>query len=82
MGSRFWTKDRRASATGAAELEKIMNSALKTCTSETGKHKWAWEKDITHTAMGKRPGYVNLSRKGVYRCACGETKYGMARSGL
>lgn len=59
-----------------------MATTQKPCALAPGKHKWVWEKDITHTAMGKRPGYVNLSRKGVYRCACGEIKYGTARSGL
>lgn len=54
---------------------------MKICTQP--KHKWVWKKDQTHQSMGKRPGYIRLSRKGVYQCDhCAELKYGAARSGL
>jgi hypothetical protein len=45
------------------------------------KHKWQHSVDVTLKTY-PRPGYVNLSRKGVYICQCGAKKYGMAHSGL
>jgi hypothetical protein len=53
---------------------------LKACT-QAPKHKWEWKNDVTLKTY-PRPGYVSFSRKGVYLCQCGATKYGMARSGL
>ena len=52
----------------------------KACTNGQ-KHKWEWKQDVTLKTY-PRPGYVNLSRKGVFLCQCGATRYGMARSGL
>ena len=45
------------------------------------RHAWVWVKDRTvkSSTMG---GMVRIARKGIYRCACGETKYGDAKSGL
>lgn len=46
-------------------------------------HKWAWQRDRTvTTSAGPYGNRLHISRKGVYRCACGAAKYGQPRSGL
>lgn len=55
-------------------------ATLKPCTVGP-KHKWEWVTDTT-VKTSPSPGMVRFSRKGVYKCACGLRKYGMARSGL
>lgn len=56
---------------------------MKPCTKGT-RHKWTWVKDSTVKSIhiGAIGGRATISRKGVYKCECGEVKYGMARSGL
>lgn len=48
------------------------------------KHKWDWIKDTTvrNVSLGGLGGSMSISRKGIYTCACGQRKYGAARSGL
>lgn len=52
----------------------------KQCTNGP-RHTWEWVKDVT-LQTSPRPGYINFSRKGVFKCACGQRKYGQPRSGL
>lgn len=53
---------------------------IKPCTIEP-KHKWEWKKDVTLTTAPS-PNMRILTARGLYRCACGEVKYGEPRSGL
>lgn len=48
------------------------------------KHKWAWQKDVTNVTMKitERSTTKKFSRRGVYLCACGAKRQGVARSGL
>ncbi|WP_147328294.1 hypothetical protein [Duganella sp. BJB475] len=48
------------------------------------KHKWEWVKDVTNmTATITHKGSTRkLSRRGIYKCACGADRQGVARSGL
>lgn len=48
------------------------------------KHKWEWVKDVTlrNVSMGASGTKILLSRRGVFQCACGGTRHGIARSGL
>lgn len=48
------------------------------------RHKWDWVKDRTvkSGSFGMGGTTVHISRKGIYKCECGELKYGKARSGL
>lgn len=50
----------------------------KACT--TGKrHKWTFVKNTTKGSMGSN--FASFSTKGLYKCACGEHKYGEAKEG-
>ena len=57
--------------------------ATKKCTLAT-RHKWEWVKDVTSmTATITEKGSMRkLSRRGIYKCACGADRQGMPRSGL
>jgi hypothetical protein len=48
------------------------------------RHKWDWVKDKTVKTgtIGMHSATMQISRKGVYKCICGELKYGEAKSGL
>lgn len=48
------------------------------------RHKWTWVKDVTlkSISMTERGTSAKFSRRGVFKCECGERKYGDARSGL
>lgn len=45
----------------------------KPCT-EGKRHKWLFQRNRIIETYG--PGYANISKRGVYRCACGEKKLG------
>ena len=57
--------------------------STKKCTLTT-RHKWEWIKDVTNmTATITNSGSTRrFSRRGVYKCACGAERQGIARSGL
>lgn len=57
--------------------------ANKKCTKGP-RHKWAWVKDRTVKSgtFGASGATLCIWRKGVYKCECGEVKYGEAHSGL
>lgn len=44
-------------------------------------HKWEWVKDVT-LKTSPRPGYLKISAKGIFKCACGAAKYGSSKNGL
>ena len=50
------------------------------------KHKWEWVKDVTITnitiSITSSRTTRKLSRRGIYKCACGADRQGIARSGL
>ncbi|WP_441280619.1 hypothetical protein [Tardiphaga sp. 862_B3_N1_1] len=50
-----------------------MTTKPKPCTSGP-KHQWAWLKNTTVTKGSMRQ--VHISLRGLYRCECGERKYG------
>ena len=56
---------------------------MKKCTVGT-KHKWEWIKDRTvkSGSFGASGATICIARKGVFKCACGEAKYGDARTGF
>lgn len=46
---------------------------MKTC-KLAKRHKWTFIRNVTCSYQNGRT--VQISRKGVYRCGCGESKYG------
>lgn len=46
------------------------------------KHTWFWKRNVTLKRLKVTPrgATVHLSRRGDYRCECGEQKYGAAKS--
>jgi hypothetical protein len=60
-----------------------MATKIKPCT--VGKrHTWEWVKDTTTQSLqsGLSGARMSIARRGIYKCACGERKYGDPRSGL
>lgn len=58
-------------------------AATKKCVL-SAKHKWEWAKDVTNVTMSitNKGTTRKFSRRGVYKCACGAERQGIARSGL
>jgi hypothetical protein len=58
-------------------------SKLKPCTAGS-RHTWEWSHDVTHRTIRDTMGgtLVTLSRRGWYKCRCGENRLGQPRSGL
>lgn len=50
-----------------------MKKALKPCTAGT-RHKWQFVRNRIIQSGG--PTSIHISKRGVYQCACGETKIG------
>lgn len=48
------------------------------------RHKWEWVKDVTNmtATITEKGARRTISRRGVYKCACGAERQGAARSGL
>lgn len=53
---------------------------IKPCTLGP-KHTWIWKRNVTLKRVNTTPRgtTVHLSRRGDYRCECGERKYGTAK---
>ncbi len=47
---------------------------LRACTSGA-RHKWEFVKNLITQSGG--PNVIRISKRGIYRCSCGETKIGV-----
>lgn len=52
--------------------------SIKSCASTGAKHSWSFVKNVSVGSMQitSRGSTGRFSLKGLYRCACGQTKYG------
>jgi hypothetical protein len=50
-----------------------MSLKVQPCTKGK-RHKWVFVKNVTTKTQTLRS--ISITRRGVYRCACGERKYG------